>query len=49
VTIPSDARRTVDAGRLWIGGVATAVVCVMTGVTIGALLSGVSRSAIQWR
>jgi len=26
VTVPSDASRTVDAGRLWTGGLATALV-----------------------
>jgi Family of unknown function (DUF6069) len=36
VTIPSDAQRTVDAGRLWIGGVATAMVAALVAL-VGVL------------
>jgi hypothetical protein len=41
VTVPSDASRTVDAGRLWTGGVATALVAalVATGLLHLPLLS----------
>jgi hypothetical protein len=37
VTVPSDASRTVDAGRLWTGGVATALVAALVAV-VGVLI-----------
>jgi hypothetical protein len=44
VTVPSDVSRTVDAGRLWTGGVATALVAALVafvGVLIARGLFGV--------
>jgi hypothetical protein len=37
VTVPSDTSRTVDAGRLWTGGVATAVVAALVAL-VGVLV-----------
>ena len=37
MTVPSDASRTVDAGRLWTGGVATALVAALVAV-VGLLI-----------
>jgi hypothetical protein len=37
VTVPSDASRTFDAGRLWTGGVATALVAALVAV-VGVLI-----------
>jgi hypothetical protein len=37
VTVPSDASRGVDAGRLWTGGVATAVVAALVAL-VGVLI-----------
>jgi hypothetical protein len=37
VTVPSETSRTVDAGRLWTGGVATAVVAALVAL-VGVLL-----------
>jgi hypothetical protein len=37
VTVPSDASRAVDAGRLWTGGVATALVAALVAL-VGVLL-----------
>jgi hypothetical protein len=37
VTVPSDAARAVDAGRLWTGGIATALVAALVAL-VGVLL-----------
>jgi hypothetical protein len=37
VTVPSDTSRTVDAGRLWTGGIATALVAALVAV-VGVLI-----------
>jgi Family of unknown function (DUF6069) len=37
VTVPSDASRAVDAGRLWTGGVATALVAALVAL-VGVLI-----------
>ena len=37
MTVPSDASRTVDAGRLWTGGVATALVAALVAL-VGVLI-----------
>ena len=37
MTVPSETSRTVDAGRLWTGGVATAVVAALVAL-VGVLL-----------
>jgi hypothetical protein len=37
VTVPSDASRTVDAGRLWTGGLATALVAALVAL-VGVLI-----------
>jgi Family of unknown function (DUF6069) len=37
VTVPSDTSRTVDAGRLWTGGVATALVAALVAL-VGVLI-----------
>lgn len=38
MTVPSDAPRTVNAGRLWTGGVATAVVAALVAL-VGVLIA----------
>lgn len=38
MTVPSDASRTVDAGRLWTGGVATALVAALVAV-VGVMVA----------
>ncbi len=37
----------VNAGRLWAGGVATAIINIVVGVAVISLLSGVGRVAIR--
>ena len=37
MTVPSDASRTVDAGRLWTGGLATALVAALVAL-VGLLI-----------
>ena len=38
MTVPSDVSRTVDAGRLWTGGLATALVAALVAV-VGVLIA----------
>ena len=37
----------VNAGRLWGGGIATAIINIVVGVAVISLLSGVGRVAIR--